>query len=448
MTPPERPRSGRVQREHRLSAEGAPKVSPSAPVRAWTAPSARPPGPRPRQHTLHSYDARTLHALNAGRNTACYRATPRRTHGPFTCLTCRFTSLRPNTAPTKPSPSNKHLMCILLNTRSVHRHAVELWNLLDSTAPDIAFLTETWMNASSAPDVAIAVPEGYKITRRDRVNQTGGGIAIIHKNTIRITTNSDDTFTSAEHLHFQIHTNPKTTLRGTLIYRPPGPRTQFSEDITDFVSPHAINSTDFILLGDLNFHLEDDKDRNTTALLDNLANLGLKQLVTTPTHHAGHTLDPVFSSSKYVTFSHSTNLQWTDHSCVHFSFSKTTTHHHPQQTPRRSWNKITGDELTTFLSQNPPTSSTDPNEAANNLTQWITNCADALAPLKKNPPSRCSSKKASWFTDELITSKKNCRSLENTWRTNQTTDNMTALKHATRKHHQLIRATKKTAFKE
>ncbi|KAJ1123466.1 hypothetical protein NDU88_001935 [Pleurodeles waltl] len=301
------------------------------------------------------------------------------------------------------------------------------------------------MNPSSAPNIAIAIPDGYKIIRKDRTNRTGGGIAIAHKSSIRIATYTDDSLPDAEHLHFSIHSDPKTTLRGTLIYRPPGPRKKFSEDIADFISPHALPSTDYILLGDLNFHLENRTNNNTTALLDNLANLGLKQLVNTPTHYAGHTLDPIFSSSKHISFSHTTELSWIDHSCVHFSFKKTNVHHHAQQPPRRQWNRISTEQLASTLSQNPPTSTTDPNEAANNLTSWISDCANLLAPLKTQA-NKNRHKKNSWFTPDLKDSKKECRTLEKTWRLNQTDENMSALKNATRKHHQLLRTARKSAF--
>ncbi|KAJ1149442.1 hypothetical protein NDU88_002252 [Pleurodeles waltl] len=111
----------------------------------------------------------------------------------------------PTTTTTSPRAIN-HLKCILVNARSVHKHAVELWDLLDSTAPDVAFITETWMNASSAPDIATAIPEGYKISRKDRTNQVGGGIAIVFKDSISATTSTEDTPLAAEHLHFQIRT--------------------------------------------------------------------------------------------------------------------------------------------------------------------------------------------------------------------------------------------------
>ncbi|KAJ1134487.1 hypothetical protein NDU88_000938 [Pleurodeles waltl] len=409
------------------------------------APSRTSGEPHPIRHPRLTYDTTTLTALNPGRTPGCYRATPKRTHGSFTCRNCRFTCLRTHISPDKNVSPGNNLDCILINTRSVHRHAIELWNLIDSTTPDIAFLTETWMNPSSTPDIAIAIPDGYKIIRKDRTNCIGGGIAIAHKSSIRISTHVDDSLPDAEHLHFAIHSDPKTTLRGTLMYRPPGPRTKFSEDIADFVSPHALPSTDYILLGDLNFHLENHTDNNTTALLDNLANQGLKQLVNTPTHHAGHTLDPIFASSKHISFSHTTELAWSDHSRVHFSFKKTTVHHHTQQPPRRQWNRITTEQLTSTLSQNQPTSTTDPNEAANNLTSWISDCANLLAPLKTQANTN-NHKKNSWFTPDLKDSKKECRTLGNTWRFNQTEENMSALKNATRQHHQRLRAARKSAF--
>ncbi|KAJ1185435.1 hypothetical protein NDU88_002227 [Pleurodeles waltl] len=339
-----------------------------------------------------------------------------------------------------------HLKCILVNARSVHKHAVELWDLLDSTAPDVAFITETWMNASSAPDIAIAMPEGYKISMKDRTNQVGGGIAIVFKDSISVTTSTEDTPLAAEHLHFQIRTDPRTTLRGSLIYRPPGPRAPFSDSITDFVSPHALASPDYILLGDLNFHLEHNNDPNTTALLANLANLGLKQLVNTPTHIAGHTLDPIFSASKHVSFSHASALHWTDHSCVHFTFRRETRHLRTQPIPRRQWNEIPEEQLFSALTVNQPTLTTDdPNDAALSLTNWITNCADNLAPLRRTH-RQANTKKPLWFSDTLKESKKTCGALEKAWRKDHTADNMTALKNATREHHNLIRAAKRNFF--
>ncbi|KAJ1184992.1 hypothetical protein NDU88_001788 [Pleurodeles waltl] len=297
------------------------------------------------------------------------------------------------------------------------------------------------MNASSAPDIALAIPHSYKIT-----NQTGGGIAIIYKSSINVTTSTEDTPLAAEHMHFQIHTDPRTTLSGTLVYRPPGPRAPFSESITDFITPHALASPDYILLGDLNFHLEKNNDTNTATLLENLANLILKQLVNTPTHTAGHTLDPIFSASNHVAFNYSSEIHWTDHRCVHFTFRCKTHHLRTQLISCRPWNKISTEQLLSTLNHNQPAITPDANNAALCLTQWITNCADNLAPLRNLP--RQTNRKPPWFTDDLNETKKTYRTLEKTWRKDHTAENMLALKTATRKHHQLIRSTKRASFKE
>ncbi|KAJ1198862.1 hypothetical protein NDU88_002701 [Pleurodeles waltl] len=199
--------------------------------------------------------------------------------------------------------------------------------------PDAAFLTETLCNDSSAPDIAIAIPDGYKISRRDRINGIGGGIAIVHKATLEVHTHLDDTLKSAELMHFQIHTDPITTLRGTLIYRPPGPRALLSNAIADLASTHTLASMDYILLRDLNIHLENNNNVNSTTLIDNLANLGLRQLVNAPTHATGHTLDHIFSTSNHIAFNRTTILYWTDHHCIHFTFMKQTKHHHTERPP-------------------------------------------------------------------------------------------------------------------
>ncbi|KAJ1124616.1 hypothetical protein NDU88_003065 [Pleurodeles waltl] len=355
---------------------------------------------------------------------------------------CDYVRVR-TTKPTK--TETNHLHSILLNTRYARKHAIELWDLLDSTAPDVAFLTETWWNDSSAPDISIAIPDGYKIIRRDRNNGIGGGITIAHKSSLKVDTHTYDSLKTPEHLHFGIHTDPNTTLRGTLIYRPPGPGAPFSESLADLTSTHALTSTDYILLGDLNFHLENNNDTNYTTLIDNLTNHGLRQLVNTPTHIAGHTLDPIFSSSAHVTFNHTT-----------YSSGPTTTastsptrnipstiapNNHPADAG------VTEDQFTNTLAHNPPPVSTDPDTAAHNLTLWTNDCANTHTPLKKSTDNQAR-RKATWFTDELLYSKRDCRKLKKEWLLKRTPDSLTAHKDATHKHHQLIRQAKRSHFKD
>ncbi|KAJ1171165.1 hypothetical protein NDU88_003036 [Pleurodeles waltl] len=346
-----------------------------------------------------SYDAASLHALNNGRDQHCCQAAPKLTHGPFACRNCHFACDR-TSKPTTTRPN--HLRCILLNTCSARKHAVELWDLLDSTAPDVAFLTETWWNDSSAPDIAIAIPDGYKISRRDRTNG------------LRRRTRHRPQILPQDH---HPHRRPLQHRRASTLPDPHQPQ-------------HHPQS-----------------DRNSTMLISNLKNLGLRQLVTPPTHATGHTLDTIFSTSDHVTFKDTTEPYWTDHHCIHFTYNKNTAHHHSRHLPRHNWGKVTEEQLLSTLSQKPANEPTDPDTAACNFRQWINNCANILTPLKK-PPSNLASKKASWFTNELLASKRAYRKLEKKWLQERTPDNHVNLKDATRRHHHLIRTTKRASFKD
>ena len=57
-------------------------------------------------------------------------------------------------------PPTQHfaLACMLLNTRSLTKHATDIWDLLHDNAPDILFLTETWLSPALAPDIATCIP--------------------------------------------------------------------------------------------------------------------------------------------------------------------------------------------------------------------------------------------------------------------------------------------------
>ena len=209
-----------------------------------------------------------------------------------------------------------------MNPRSLVKHVTELWDTIATHTPYAVFITEIWLNPASTPDITTATPNGYKIVHRDRINKYGGGIAIIHQNTLRCTTSTNDTTPIMEHLNFQLQTDGKTTIRGMLVYRPPGAHPAFFNVIPDFIAPLTIDSEHYIFLGDHNFHLDNTNDTNTADLLESLSNIGLKQLVTDPTHRAGYTIDPIFIASNRVKYSHTTELTWTDHHSVHFSITR------------------------------------------------------------------------------------------------------------------------------
>ena len=86
-----------------------------------------------------------------------------------------------NTRTSNPKRLQTHkLTVIVTNCRSLVNKKAELINLLDSTKADIAIWTETWLN-STISDSEIC-PDNYSLSRYDRTDRHGGGVAILTSN--------------------------------------------------------------------------------------------------------------------------------------------------------------------------------------------------------------------------------------------------------------------------
>ena len=69
------------------------------------------------------------------------------------------------------------LKILVVNCRSVVDKKPQMENLIDSTQADIILGTESWLNDKH---VSTAVfPKGFKVFRKDRCGQTGGGVFIL-----------------------------------------------------------------------------------------------------------------------------------------------------------------------------------------------------------------------------------------------------------------------------
>ena len=79
-----------------------------------------------------------------------------------------------------------------------------------------------------------------------------------------------------------------------VLYRPPNlPKSQFLDKFGMFLEGAALSGCENILLGDLNFHLDQD-DTWTLKFYDILKQFSFTQLGNTPTHIQGHILDALY----------------------------------------------------------------------------------------------------------------------------------------------------------
>ena len=106
-------------------------------------------------------------------------------------------------------------------------------------------------------------------------------------------------------------TMKKNNITVTGIYHPPPKNAitnrMFINDVTDHLMTLLTTTTNNIILGDFNMHINDTNSNDACTFLDTFTALGLTQYVTTSTHVKGNILNLMFteeiSSIKLTTWS-------------------------------------------------------------------------------------------------------------------------------------------------
>ena len=177
-------------------------------------------------------------------------------------------------------------------------HAV--LQILNDLNIDIACFQETWLSSETSTITSIIKEAGYNIEHVFRSDKRGAGVAIIWKTKFESLKQVCKTKTkNYSSLQYQcVIFNFKTKLLVISIYRlQEVPFKQFLEDLDDLINDHFNNTHSLILLGDFNVHFDNAESRDTVLLSDLTSSFGLSQLISSPTHKLGHTLDLVFLNS-------------------------------------------------------------------------------------------------------------------------------------------------------
>ena len=129
-----------------------------------------------------------------------------------------------------------------------------------------------------------------------------GGVAIIHKDCLSAQTvaTTGAGYTSFEHCDVQF-TNNSGLLNIIVVYCPPPSKRNghtvgaFIDEFRSLLEDRMSSPGHLVILGDLNFHVDNAADCNAKKFLDLLDLLNFSQHVTSITHKAGHTLDLVIT---------------------------------------------------------------------------------------------------------------------------------------------------------
>lgn len=324
------------------------------------------------------------------------------------------------TVPVPPAPPPVDLRCALLNIRSLSNKTFYINDFISHYGLHFFFLTECWLSSTACTVLIEASPPDYSFLFSARQDRTGGGLAVIFAKQFSCTMCSLGNFTSFEYLAMLMGT--RQHILALLIYRPPRYNPIFLTEFSEFLSSILIKYDKIVLLGDLNFHINNVLDSKAVEFLDLLSGLGFIQHVTGPTHIHGNTLDLIFTKDITAGLPSIRQVPVSDHSCVFFNLPPTahTVRLEPNPQPFRVINNHVKSLLTDLLPYKLESFSNTPmpvNALTDSLNTILSESLDALSPFRTSRGTR--SKSVPWFSDLTRSLKRTCRRLEDRWRTSK-----------------------------
>ena len=162
-------------------------------------------------------------------------------------------------------------------------------------------LTETWLTDKDCAHRAEVIAPGYKLYDHPRTGRTGGGTALMCRESITVTKVAVGEKRSFEFSEWIILGLGSRKIRIVIVYRlqysPNHPVTTgvFFDEFSDYLESIILSSEPLLITGDFNIHVNVVGDPHKLKLLELLETMGLQQHVITPTHESGNTLDLIIT---------------------------------------------------------------------------------------------------------------------------------------------------------
>lgn len=156
-------------------------------------------------------------------------------------------------------------------------------------------LTESWQQPDVYSVLNETCPPGYCYLQKARFTGRGGGLAVIYHSYLELSPLTILELSSSECLAFSC--KPPFPMTVLLIYRPPKTNTGFISELYNFLLTFCTTSSNILILGDFNIHVNNPTCHFASEFLQLLECLNLRQHVDVPTHIKGNTLDLVITES-------------------------------------------------------------------------------------------------------------------------------------------------------
>ena len=196
-----------------------------------------------------------------------------------------------------------------------------LITLLSEEDLDLAVITETWFKTQQNNYTANLKENGYSIFHLNREEKGGGGVAIIHRDTLKLNSAKCYNFETFECVIGTIASISSQKITFVAIYRfcQLSPSAFFLE-FNDFIEKIFIQFNNLIILGDFNLHVNKVSNPEIIQFNSILSSFGLSQLIDQPTQISGNILDLVITNEietqiKDIKVDH---VNFSDHAFIFF----------------------------------------------------------------------------------------------------------------------------------
>ena len=246
------------------------------------------------------------------------------------------------------------IMGISWNVQSIRNKCADVMeHVLDHDA-SIVFVSETWMEADKNDITALIKTYGYTLIhnrRTKREKETGGGVGVMVKSSMVFKHLKCKFYSSFEVTMVNLKLTSSTKLVLVTIYRLQYiPAATFMKEFSDLLEVLSVMPEDFVLSGDVNFHLE-TCDYQVELLRQLWESFQLTQHVHGPTHKLGHTLDLVLvrDGSMKITDVLAEDVQLSDHFMISFALGVEVLKHKEKTITYRNFNSIDNVHFSTQL---------------------------------------------------------------------------------------------------
>ena len=348
----------------------------------------------------------------------------------------------------KPTVKQTNLHLTFWNVRSLCNKATEVGDYITEQNIDLLAITETWLKDTDSHVISECTPTGYSICHTPRITSSGGGVALVYKSSMKLS--------SWKPLHFNSFEATLATLlyhgisiKLVILYRPPPNKKnrsttqQFLSEFGNLLEQFSSCDSHLFIVGDFNLHIDNPQNTDTKKFTLAIDSCGLKQWVQSSTHIHGHILDLLITNSDSVVDSISISPPTlSDHSPVHAKLKLQKPTHQKRQVTYRSISSIdtkvfSSDIFTISEFHQPPS---DVHSAIATYNTHLSSLLDQHAPLKKRIETiRPNSK---WYTTEIRQAKQQRRSAERKWRTSKLEVHLQIFKDKCRNVNTLIRQAK------